>query len=168
MTSTKYRMWMTIDDSKRCPDCKRLHGKIYHWNEPIIPKQPLHLFCRCCVAWLRSLLAGTATKRGQNGADWWIKNHGKLPSYYISLTEAKQRGWNAKEGNLHEVSPGTMLSRGVYENRNGHLPSAPGRIWYEADINYERGYRGLSRILFSNDGLIFITYDHCYSFIEII
>ena len=63
MTSIKYRMWMTIDDSKRCPDCKRLHGKIYHWNEPIISKQPLRLFGRCCVAWLRSLLAGTATKQ---------------------------------------------------------------------------------------------------------
>lgn len=49
-------------------------------------------------------------------------------------------------------------------NRNGHLPSAPGRVWYEADINYSTGYRGVERILFSNDGLIFVTYDHYQTF----
>lgn len=51
---------------------------------------------------------------------------------------------------------------------NGHLPSAPGRIWYEADINYYEGYRGNDRILFSNDGLIFVTYDHYKTFLSII
>ncbi|MBD9010701.1 MAG: hypothetical protein EGR16_10275 [Clostridiales bacterium] len=48
-----------------------------------------------------------------------------------------------------------------------HLPAVPNRIWYEADINYEFGYRGTERILFSNDGLIFVTYDHYATFIEI-
>lgn len=48
-----------------------------------------------------------------------------------------------------------------------HLPTAPNRIWYEADINYEFGYRVTERILFSNDGLIFVTYDHYATFIEI-
>ncbi len=168
MTSSNYRMWVTIDDPKRCPDCKRLHGKIYHRREPIKPRQPLHPFCRCWITWLRALLAGTATEQGQNGADWWLKNYGRLPEYYISTTEAKRRGWNPKKGNLHDVSPGTMISRGVYENENGHLPSTPGRVWYEADIDYQRGYRGLSRILYSNDGLIFVTYDHYRTFIEIV
>ena len=40
-------------------------------------------------------------------------------------------------------------------------------ISYEADINYEFGYRGTQRILFSNDGLIFVTYDHYDTFVEI-
>ena len=61
-----------------------------------------------------------------------------------------------------------MLSRGIYENENSHLPSAPGRIWYEADINYRQGFRGLTRIVYSNDGLIFVTYDHYRTFIEIV
>lgn len=56
----------------------------------------------------------------------------------------------------------------LYYNRNGHLPSAAGRTWYEADIDYTRGYRNSSRILFSNDGLIFVTYDHYGTFCEII
>ncbi len=47
-------------------------------------------------------------------------------------------------------------------------PPAPNRVWYEADINYTRGYRGRERVLFSNDGLIFVTYDHYHTFYEII
>ena len=57
-----------------------------------------------------------------------------------------------------------MLAKGVYQNRSGHLPFAPGRTWYEADINYSWGYRGAERILFSNDGLIYYTGDHYESF----
>ena len=45
---------------------------------------------------------------------------------------------------------------------------APDRIWYEADINYKSGYRDSKRILWSNDGLIFVTYDHYRTYCEII
>ena len=168
MTSANYRMWVTIDDPKRCPDCKRLQGKIYHRRETIRPRQPLHHYCRCKITWLRALLAGTATEQGMNGADWWLKNYGKLPPYYISESEAEKRGWKSSEGNLYDVSPGNMLTCGEYYNKNSHLPSAPGRIWYEADINYHSGFRGLARIVYSNDGLIFVTYDHYRTFIEIV
>lgn len=60
-----------------------------------------------------------------------------------------------------------MLTKGEYKNRNGKLPSKNGRVWYEADINYTGGYRNDDRILFSNDGLIFVTYDHYETFLEI-
>ena len=40
-------------------------------------------------------------------------------------------------------------------------------LWYEADINYTSGYRGTERILYSNDGLVFVTYDHYQTFYEI-
>ena len=36
------------------------------------------------------------------------------------------------------------------------------------DINYERGFRNRERILYSNDGLMFATYDHYNTFYEII
>ena len=36
------------------------------------------------------------------------------------------------------------------------------------DINYTGGYRNKQRIVFSNDGLIFVTYNHYETFIEII
>nr|WP_294682284.1 ribonuclease domain-containing protein [uncultured Anaerotignum sp.] len=35
-------------------------------------------------------------------------------------------------------------------------------------MNYKWGYRGNDRILYSNDGLIFVTYDHYKTFIEIV
>lgn len=37
-----------------------------------------------------------------------------------------------------------------------------------ADINYKFGFRGNDRIVFSNDGLIFVTYDHYKTFIEFV
>lgn len=61
-----------------------------------------------------------------------------------------------------------MLTKGVYKNRDKRLPDALGRIWYEADINHSFGYRGGERILYSNDGLIFVTYDHYATFVEIV
>ena len=57
---------------------------------------------------------------------------------------------------------------GEYYNDNGHLPSKEGRIWYEADINYRFGYRNNQRVVYSNDGLIFVTYDHYKTFFEIV
>ena len=61
-----------------------------------------------------------------------------------------------------------MLTMGRYYNTNSHLPDAPGRTWYEADINYYDGRRNRHRVLWSNDGLIFVTYDHYLTFYEII
>ena len=99
----------------------------------------------------------------------WKETFGfdRIPSYYISKEVAEQLGYKSYLGNLSRVAPNKMLFKGFYENRDAHLPSAPGRIWYEADINYEVGYRGTERILFSNDGLIFVTYDHYHTFVEI-
>jgi len=48
------------------------------------------------------------------------------------------------------------------------MSQKPGRIWYEADINYTGGKRKKQRIVWSNDGLIFVTYDHYKTFYEII
>ena len=71
------------------------------------------------------------------------------------------------ENLLEKYAPGMMVYGGIYENENNHLPSAPGRVWYEADINYYEGQRNRHRIVWSNDGLIFVTYDHYHTFYEI-
>ena len=47
----------------------------------------------------------------------------------------------------------------LYQNKEGKLPKKIGRTWYEADVNYLGGYRNSHRLIYSNDGLIFITYD---------
>ena len=163
-SSSEYKNWITILDIKTCLECKSRHGAIYLLNETVSPEPPLHPHCRCEIEKLKAIYAGEATTKLKNGADWWMKYFGELPDYYISINEAKKAGYKSYLGNLSIVAPGKMLAKGKYMNRNGHLPSAPGRVWYEADINYSTGYRGVERILFSNDGLIFVTYDHYQTF----
>ena len=48
---------------------------------------------------------------------------------------------NAKRGTWIIRLIGSYITNGIYNNSNGHLPVAPGRIWYEADINYKKGKR---------------------------
>ena len=109
-----------------------------------------------------------ATLEGTAGADYWLKNYQCLPSNYITKKEALDNGWIPEKGNFDEILPGKAIGGSVYYNRNGHLPSESGRIWYEADINYTSGFRGAERILYSSDGLIFVTYDHYESFVEVV
>ncbi|MBG9721854.1 S-layer homology domain-containing protein [Bacillus mycoides] len=97
----------------------------------------------------------------------YVKEHKKLPDNYITKKQAKALGWERKEGNLHEVAPGKSMGGDIFQNKGNPLPNAPGRVWYEADINYLSGYRGNDRILYSSDGLVYKTSDHYKTFTEI-
>jgi len=165
--SEKWKNWLAIIDEKICNLCKERHGKIYSVDEEVKPSPPLHFHCRCRIERLKSLFAGEATNKGTDGADWHLKYNGKLPDYYISKTAAKNLGWNKNNKKLSDVAPGFMMFGGVYQNNDGHLPEKSGRIWYETDVDYKAGYRNEKRLLYSNDGLIFVTYDHYKTFIEI-
>ena len=114
-----------------------------------------------------SVKAGSLTPDGTAGADWFVKHLKQLPDNYLTGYDAKREGWNPKQGNLGEVLPGYMIFGGVYHNLNGHLPEQKGRVWFEADLNYTSGYRNNKRLVFSNDGLVFVTYDHYETFIEV-
>lgn len=76
-------------------------------------------------------------------------------------------GWSRKKKNLHKVAPNLMIYGKIYKNSNQKLPDKPFRVWYEADINYLSGRRNSHRLLYSNDGLLFVTYDHYITFFEI-
>ena len=165
--STKWKNWVAILDPKICNPCKAKHGKIYEISEKVLPSPPLHFHCRCTIQRLKSLFAGEATDKGLDGADWHLKYNGKLPEYYISRLTARKLGWKNQHGNLSDIAAGSMLYGGVYQNNNSHLPEKNGRIWYEADIDYQSGFRNTKRIVFSNDGLIFVTYDHYETFTEV-
>lgn len=165
--SYRWKHWVTEHDIKVCVVCKTAHGKIYAMDETVDAAPPLHFNCRCKICAMNSVIAGFGTKDGTDGADWWIKYNGRLPEYYISWEEMYARGY--KPGKPpRKYAPDMMIYGGVYSNDNGHLPSAPGRVWYEADINYYEGQRNRHRIVWSNDGLIFVTYDHYETFYEII
>ena len=126
-----------------------------------------HENCQCEYVPMRTKTAGTATELGMDGADAYIVRFGRLPNYYVSFEEAEDAGWRSKKGNLNKVLPGKMIGGAIYKNKDGKLPRSSGRVWYEADINYDGGYRNRQRILYSNDGLMFVSYDHYQTFYEI-
>lgn len=164
--SRNYKNWVAVLDLKTCLECRSRHGEIYRMDEIPDLEPPLHPNCRCMIKPMEAVIAGQGTKDGQNGADYWMKYVADLPEYYITEDELVALGWKWGKSPA-KFAPGKMLTRGIYQNRNGHLPQIPGRIWYEADINYYNGRRNGHRLLWSNDGLLFVTYDHYETFLEI-
>lgn len=94
----------------------------------------------------------------------YIYTYGQLPDNYITKNEARDLGWDSKAGNLWDVAEGMSIGGDRYYNNDDQLPEEKGRKYYECDINYQGGYRGAERIVYSNDGLIYYTDDHYKSF----
>lgn len=165
--SSDYVNWIAVLDLKTCLLCRLQHGKIYDIDEIIEFQPPVHNLCRCDIKKMDAVFAGGATEDGIGGPDFYLKYNGVLPDIYLTKAEAKKLGWKSYLGNLFLVAPGKSIGGDVYKNRNGHLPQKDGRIWYEADINYDFGLRGSCRLLYSNDGLIFATYNHYQTFVQV-
>ena len=159
--------WIATLDLKTCLECRSHHGQIYRMDETPDIEPPLHPNCRCHIEPMKAVEAGYATKDGQYGADYWIKYVASLPKYYITEDELVALGWKWGKSPA-KFAPGKMATMGIYRNDDNHLPQISGRIWYEADINYYSGRRNGHRLLWSNDGLLFVTYDHYETFLEII
>lgn len=97
----------------------------------------------------------------------YIHTYGKLPVNYITKKQAQELGWDPEKGNLSDILPGMSIGGNVFGNYEGALPRAGGRRYFECDIDYEGGYRGAKRIVYSNDGLVFYTVDHYNTFEQI-
>lgn len=94
----------------------------------------------------------------------YINLYGKLPPNFITKSEAQRLGWVSTEGNLWDVTDRMSIGGDSFGNREGLLPDADGRRYYECDVNYSGGYRGSERLIYSNDGLIYYTNDHYETF----
>ena len=94
----------------------------------------------------------------------YIHMYGKLPINYITKKQAQDLGWDPSKGNLSDILPGRSIGGSAFGNYEGELPKAEGRRYFECDIDYEGGYRGAKRLVYSNDGLIFYTEDHYNTF----
>ncbi len=105
-----------------------------------------------------------ATPTGKDELAAYIHEYGHLPDNFITKKEAKELGWSNKKGNLWDVAYGYSIGGDYYSNYEGTLPEAPGREYYECDVDYNGGFRNAKRIVFSNDGLIFYTGDHYETF----
>lgn len=98
----------------------------------------------------------------------YIHLFGTLPPNYITKQEAQDVGWVASKGNLWEVTDRLIIGGDRFGNRERLLPEKSGRQYYECDVNYNGGFRGAERLVYSNDGLIFYTSDHYATFTEIL
>lgn len=93
----------------------------------------------------------------------YLYTYGHLPSNFITKSEAKKLGWSS--GSVERVAPGYAIGGDVFGNREGLLPKASGRTYYECDIDTNgKSSRGAKRIVFSDDGLVYYTDDHYESF----
>ncbi len=94
----------------------------------------------------------------------YLVTYGYLPGNFITKADARELGWEG--GSVEDYAPGYAIGGDKFSNREGLLPTADGRQYYECDIDtYGQGSRGAKRLVFSNDGLIYYTEDHYESFI---
>lgn len=163
--SKRWKNVVSVFLPNTCKPCEEKHGTIFSYDAIF---KGWHPRCQCYLAKMRTKKVGTATKEGISGVDAFIMYTGKLPSdKYVTRKEAKKQGWDPDLGNLDKILPGKSIGGNIFSNKEGKLPQKYDRIWYEADIDYISGYRNNSRILYSNDGLVFVTYDHYKTFYEI-
>ena len=93
----------------------------------------------------------------------YIHTYGRLPDNFITKKEAEKLGWPG--GSLEPYAPGMCIGGSRFGNYEKLLPEAKGRTYTECDIDtLGASKRGAKRIVFSNDGLIYYTYDHYESF----
>ena len=95
-----------------------------------------------------------------------IRATGRLPERWITKDEAEDIGWRPGADLCHSA-PGHAIGGDRFGNREGRLPERRGRRWREADLDFACGRRGARRLVWSNDGLMFLTLDHYESFIEV-
>ena len=94
----------------------------------------------------------------------YLVTYGELPCNFITKNEARDLGWEG--GSVQKYLEGAAIGGDKFGNREGILPKASGRQYYECDIDTDgQNSRGAKRIVFSNDGLIYYTEDHYESFI---
>ena len=93
----------------------------------------------------------------------YLYTYDHLPDNYITKNEARELGWTG--GSVEQVAPGCAIGGDRFGNREGLLPKAGGRQYYECDIDtIGENSRGAKRIVWSDDGLIYYTEDHYESF----
>jgi ribonuclease T1 len=95
-----------------------------------------------------------------------VRTTGRLPAAYVTKREAETLGWRPGS-DLCDAAPGRIIGGDRFFNREGRLPDADGRVWFEADLDFACGRRGAKRLVFSDDGLIYVTVDHYESFTEV-
>ena len=149
------------------------HTKLFRWLSTLLVAMVLFSGCVDLNGFLPAQQPKAVTEAGisENGTyssreevAEYLHLYGHLPSNYLTKQEAQDLGWVASKGNLWQVAPGMSIGGDRFGNREGLLPKASGRTYYECDIDFDGSYRNEKRIVYSNDGLIYYTGDHYESF----
>lgn len=94
----------------------------------------------------------------------YIEKYNKLPSNYITKSEARSLGWHG--GYLEPYAPGKSIGGDVFTNRERVVPQGKSYIECDIDTNGSKT-RGAKRIIYSNDGDIYYTSDHYKTFTKL-
>jgi ribonuclease len=92
-----------------------------------------------------------------------LRSSGQLPERYVTKEAARSHGWHG--GGLCMLWPGHVIGGDAFGNFGGQLPA--GHRYFEADLDSTCRQRGPSRLIYSSDGLIFVTTDHYRSFVPV-
>ena len=145
-----------------CEDCKSKNNRVFENNntKPLVGEEN-HPHCDCYYTDIETKTAGSVSKLGINGPDYYLKYKGKLPDYYITKDEAiNVYGWNNSKNTIAGKAPGKMIGGDVYINKEKFLPIKNGRTWKYCDVDYISGGRSNLRLFYSNDGLMFFSTNH--------
>lgn len=86
-----------------------------------------------------------------------------MPKNYIDKSQAIVNGWRPEKA-LNNKNRGGQISGDIIENTTNMLSSASGRVWKEADTGLDntmsRSNQAGKKLLYSNDGLLYITTDY--------
>lgn len=95
----------------------------------------------------------------------YIKQFHKLPSNYITKSEARDLGWQG--GPLKKYAPGKSIGGDTFTNRQHVLPDSDDK-YIECDINANGTSRGAERIVYNTGNYkVYYTDDHYNTFKEV-
>lgn len=91
-----------------------------------------------------------------------LNQHHQLPAYFITKREARKLGWHpGLPFNRIVALRGKSIGGDRFGNYERRLPSGD---WKEADLDYQGGRRNAKRIVFSQEGVQYVTVDHYQQF----
>jgi ribonuclease T1 len=148
-------------------------------------RRPLRALLRCFVIVLVAI-AAVSTATAADGADLRrfalemrlrdvagfvatideLRATQRLPARYITKEAAERLGWRPGQ-DLCRVAPGRVIGGDRFLNAERRLPAKEGRRYREADLDPVCGRRGPQRLVFSDDGLQFVTVDHYRTFVRV-
>ena len=92
-----------------------------------------------------------------------LKRTGRLPANYVDKATAGAAGWAPGKA-VGNYVPNGQIGGDIFMNTTSVVPYSHGRVWFEADVGLlntmKRSSQPGTRLLYSNDGLMYITWDH--------